>query len=240
MEHRLNRQFASLQAFIDNGLSWLDERKLSLSIELDMESWVRHMRSAPGTDVVNPTFDPAYSLVDPGNSFWLAVRGPNGIAASIAARLFETDDYLDLKRSLKLWFDRTPRLALRIDLSSELSLPHIAGRVGHNGGLWVHPDWRKQGLSTVMPRLNRAFLIRQFDIDWDAGVTRGPLTAKGFPDGAYGYPHVAVFFEGLFPITGAYERMSICYADRREALESLWEPLPGSSATAVINRSTRR
>jgi hypothetical protein len=204
---------------VDAALEWLDERKLTLAIEPDVAGWASHMRQAPKTKGVNPTFDPTFSAVDRRNSFWVNVMDEGRTVACGAGRLFETEDYLELKRSLRLWFDRAPvPFRERLPLIVPETAPFIAGRVGHEGGLWVHPAHRKRGLSMLIPRLVRAISLGRFAVEWQCGVNFEDLTKSGLPTSAYGFPHCVPCIDGLFPPTGRHERMHMVYMSRAELL----------------------
>jgi hypothetical protein len=204
---------------IDAALDWLDRRGLNLAIEADVAGWAAHMRTAPATKGVNPTFDPHCSRVDARNSFWVNVRDGDGTVACGAGRLFETGDYLELKRSLRLWFDREPLpYQGRLELIVPEGTPFIAGRVGHEGGLWVHPAHRKRGLSMLVPRLVRAICLGRFAVEWQCGVNFDDLTRSGLPTGAYGFPHCVPCLDTFFPPTGRNERMHMVYMSRAELL----------------------
>jgi GNAT superfamily N-acetyltransferase len=204
---------------IDAALDWLGPRGLELAIEPDIAGWAAHMRAAPATKGVNPTFDPRCSRVDRRNSFWVNVLARGETVACGAGRLFETDDYLELKRSLRLWFDREPVPHRgRLELIVPDATPFIAGRVGHEGGLWVHPAHRKRGLSMLVPRLVRAICLGRFAVEWQCGVNFDDLTRSGLPTGAYGFPHCVPCLDGFFPPTGRHERMHMVYMSRAELL----------------------
>jgi hypothetical protein len=204
---------------IDAALEWLDERELTMAIEPDVAGWASHMRVAPATKGVNPTFDPTFSEVDRRNSFWVNIMHKGETIACGAGRLFETDDYLELKRSLRLWFDREPvPFRERLSLIVPEREPYIAGRVGHEGGLWVHPNHRKRGLSMLIPRMVRAISLGRFAVDWQCGVNFDDLTKSGLPMSAYGFPHCVPCIDGYFPPTGRQERMHMVYMSRLELL----------------------
>ena len=204
---------------VDSCIEWLEARGLELSVEPDVTGWAAHMRRAAATKGVNPTFDPAFSQVDRRNSFWVNVRRDGETVACGAGRLFETDDYLELKRSLRLWFDRTPvPFRERLQLVVPSDVPFIAGRVGHEGGLWVHPAHRKRGLSMLIPRLVRSICLGQFAVEWQCGINFHDLTMSGLPVGAYGFPHCVPCVDAFFPPTGRPERMHMVYINRAELL----------------------
>jgi GNAT superfamily N-acetyltransferase len=204
---------------VDAAMEWLDSRSLQLAIEPDVAGWAAHMHRAPATKGVNPTFDPAFCAVDRRNSFWVNITHEGRTIACGAGRLFETDDYLELKRSLRLWFDRAPvPFRERLTLIVPEDVPFIAGRVGHEGGLWVHPAHRKCGLSFLIPRLVRAICLGRFAVEWQCGVNFDDLTRSGLPTSTYGFPHCVPCIDGFFPPTGRHERMHMVYMSRAELL----------------------
>jgi hypothetical protein len=168
-----------VQDFIEYGLEWLQERRYTLAVDVDMAAWARTMTDAVSAASVNPTFNPQYNRLSPHNTFWLDVRAGSHTVATMAARLFITEDYLALKRSMRLWRDEPPSGSGELTLSVPAGMPAIAGHVGHEGGLWVHPEHRKRGLSVILPHLIRALCVRQWDVDWQTGVTRRAIGECG-------------------------------------------------------------
>jgi hypothetical protein len=223
-----------VQDFVDFSLAWLEDRRYSLRVRVDMGAWAAAMREAPGMLVVNPTFDPQHSPLSPRNSFWLDVRTGSHTVAMSAARLFVTDDYLELQRSTRLWYDppypEHGRFALRLPPDT----PLICGNVAHEGGLWVHPSDRKLGPSAILPRFTRAMCLREWDADWCTGVADRGIGECGIARWSYGYPHVEPCFEGYFPPTRKYDRLYLCYMNRDELVAGLDpQTLPGSSRIAT-------
>jgi hypothetical protein len=210
-----------VQDFIEFSLEWLQQRRYTLSIDVDMAAWARVMTAAVSAAAVNPTFNPQANALTPRNSFWMDVRMGSHTVATMAARLFVTDDYLALKRSMRLWQDAPPKEHGELALTLPPDMPHIAGRVAHEGGLWVHPEQRKRGLSVMLPHLIRALCIRQWNVDWQTGVTRRAIGECGIAKWAYGMPRVEPVFEGWFPVTGANDRLFIAYMARDEIIAGL-------------------
>lgn len=210
-----------VQGLIDFCIEWLDDRKYTLTVDVDMRRWAEQMSKAPSIAVVNPTFDGRVNRLSPGNSFWLDVRAGSSTVAIIASRLFVTDDYLELKRSLRLWHDTPPAGDGPLQLTLPADFPTIRGNVGHEGGLWVHPDHRKRGLSVILPHLTRALAFRQWDVDWQTGLTMRGVGESGIASWAYGFPHVVQCVEGWSPLTRAIDRLFITYMDRDELVSGL-------------------
>jgi hypothetical protein len=210
-----------VQSLVDFSLDWLENRNYTLVADVDMARWASAMTKAPGMSVVSPTFDPRWSRLSPDNCFWLDIRAGSHTIAMMASRVFITDDYLDIKRSLRLWYDppRPGDAPLRLTVATDM--PTIRGNVGHEGGLWVHPDHRKLGLSVILPHLTRALAYRQWNLDWQTGATMRGIGASGLATRAYGMPHVVPCYEGHFPVTGQPDRLYIVYMSRDELVAGL-------------------
>jgi hypothetical protein len=209
-----------LQDFVDFSLAWLERYRYTLVIDVDMARWAAVMAQAMSEAAINPTFDPRFNALSPRNSFWLDIRSGSQTIASSAARFLITDDFLELIRSMRLW-QQSPPADSNLTVVPPAAMPAIAGRIGHEGGLWVHPAHRKRGLSVILPHLNRALCFRQWDIDWQTGIARRAIGESGIATWAYGFPHVEPCFEGHFPLTRSQERLYITYMDRVELLAGL-------------------
>jgi hypothetical protein len=210
-----------VQSFIDFSLAWLDDRKYTLTIDADLGRWAGVMQTASTNTFVNPAFDPRHSRLTPHNSFWLEVRAGSYTVATCAARLLITHDFLDLMRTMKLWLE-TPRVSDgELHIAPPLGMPILRGKVGHEGGLWVHPEHRKRGLSAILPHLTRALAYRQWDIDWQTGIARRGIGECGILKSAYGVPHVELCFDGYFPLTQSDDRFFVAYMNRDELVAGL-------------------
>ncbi|MCC5579492.1 hypothetical protein IMZ11_28060 [Microtetraspora sp. AC03309] len=198
-------------------------RGLRLFLSDDLARWASHMRSAAGTDGVNPTFDPGCGKVAPGESLCLWVRDETGgTVACIAGRVFETTDFTMLVRSLKLWFDPVPAGmpdGLRLVLPA--TFPTLAGRVGHVGGLWIHPEFRGKGLSTILARLARGAVLDRFAADWDTWVSFRKIADKAVLTSAYGTADAALCVDGFFPPTNRHEQVFLSFATRAQVLHAV-------------------
>ncbi|HZB92973.1 MAG TPA: hypothetical protein VE397_16110, partial [Stellaceae bacterium] len=170
---------------------------------------------------VNPVFDPRHSRLFPETNFWLDVKAGSQTIATTAERLFVTDDVLDLLRSMRPWLAEPPAEYGQLAVSLPPGSPEIGGIVGHEGGVWVHPQHRKRGLSVILPHLSTALARREWDIDWQTGIVRGTLGDCGMATWAYGFAHVEPCFEGYFPLTRSDDRSYFCYMNREELTAGL-------------------
>ncbi len=201
-------------------LARLERDGFYVTVSSDMNAWVSMMEAAPAIRVVNPTFDPEYSQLDASNSFWVRVTDmADNPVACIANRLFVADDYLDLIRSWRLWYDRGLKEVRPLNIVLPDSVPFISGRVGHHGGLWVHPGHRKRGLSFVLPRLTRALSLTNFQPAWHCGMVFGDLGESGLPLWGYGYANMDLCIDGYFPVTDRDERVYMTRISRDEMLQ---------------------
>lgn len=210
---------------------------LRLFVNHDMAQWVGHIRTADRADGVNPTFNPENTdQLTPATSFWLAVRdGSDRVVACIAGRVFTTDDFSHLIRSLKLWYDPVPahlRQELRLVLPPQV--PILAGRVAHIGGLWVHPVHRKTGLSALLQGLAHGLLVDLYEADWVTAIEFAKITDKAALVAAYGPRQMVPCIEEYFPPTGRFERIFLTYRQRQRTSEVL------SVATALLRDQSGR
>jgi len=216
----LSDDFDVVQLFVEFSLEWLDNRGYALTVDADLSNWTAVM--AASTDAfVNPTFDPRHASLSAANSFWLDVRSGSHTIATCAARLFVTDDFLALMRTQRLWQDEPPPELGTLAITARRGMPIIASHIGHEGGLWVHPRHRKRGLSVILPHLTRALCVREWDVDWQTGVTQRGIGERGIARSAYGMRHVEPCFEGYFPPTRSLERLYFAYMDREELIAGL-------------------
>lgn len=217
----LRRQHTDVvQQFVEWSLGWLAANSYTLSVDVDMRRWVAVMRSVAKAGFINPAFDPEHSRLSPANSFWLEVRSASSTIATSAARLLVTDDYMELKRSLRLWYEEPPKEHGTVEVT-RADLPLIAGYVGHEGGLWVHPEFRKQGLSVILPHLNRALCLRAWDVDWQTGIVHRGIAEHGLARTAYGFPRLVQCTRGFFPVTGKIDPLYLVYLSRAELIAGI-------------------
>lgn len=210
-----------VQDFIDFSLAWLGEHGYTLTVDTDLSNWTAAIAATSADAYINSAFDPRYSRLSAANSFWLDIRAGSHTIATSAARLLVTDDFLDLMRTQRLWRDQPPPELGTLAITAPRGMPLIAGHIGHEGGLWVHPQHRKRGLSVILPHLNRALCLREWDINWQTGVTRQEIGESGMAKWAYGFRHAEPCFDGHFPLTRCRERLYVVYLDRLELIAGL-------------------
>lgn len=167
----------------------------------DMPRWADIVANAPRSSGVNPTFNPAVS--GPFRAaHWIELRSGGELAAVAAMRLFECPDgYYELVRQGLLW-SRPPGRKTPIIIDRH----GIGGAIAHSGGLYVRPEYRGDGLSWIVTRLNQAWAMR----DWALNAIYG-LMFSGIHDAGltanYGAQSCPVMLEGEFWVTGTEVRI---------------------------------
>lgn len=189
-----------------------------------MAGWLELISRAPGRAVINPTFNPEVNELSPDDSFWIRLEETKTgrPVACIANRVFECEDFWDLIRGHSLWWPQ--RCPTAIDVVLPAAPPRIGGRIGHHGGLWIDPDWRKHGLSGYMTRLARCASLRRFLVDWHCGLVMSAIAEKGLPTdpvAGYGYPRMLVAIDGRQPFIDGPARLYVPWISRPEILEGL-------------------
>lgn len=144
---------------------------------------------------LTPIFHPAYSNLRIDGAFWIEGVDDGGeTVLTNAGRLYDWHGTTlgDELRSLRVFFeDPAPHLAAgdfaRVDAPSA---DRISGRVVFTGAMWVRPDYRRRGLTKIVPRITRLYAFTRWGnpLFWafiepdlhEIGVTRayGPWQAE--------------------------------------------------------------
>lgn len=242
-----DNEYVMIQSSIDLISSELSRTGMHVTIEDDFAGWAAFMETAPGIASVSSTFDPRHSNVAPTNAFWIAIRdADDAVIGCDCLRLFETDDFIELIRSYRLFFDRKPVLwhhPLRLLVPRDM--PQLAGRVVYVGGLWVSPDHRGSKLSTIMPRLARAFCLRHFAMDWLVGFVRDSPGRAAMGRERFGSMQSVPCINGYFPPQNRDAAYRLNYTSRWQALEQIRalaeaaEPQPVAPPSEVAPKRRR-
>jgi hypothetical protein len=219
-----NVRYGPAGEFVDAGRRWLGHHGLRLTLRPHTDGWVRHMRGAPLTDGLNPTFDPAHNPITEDDAFWLSVRDERGeVAGCVAARLLVTPDFMDMIESLRLWYDPVPDAFRTADRTHLMHHQRMSGRVGHFGGLWIHPAHRVGALSRLLvhflARAVRLAALDRFGDGWETSVSFRRLASRPAFKAALGFEHVVPCWDGYFPPTGRVESVHLNYSAPRHILQ---------------------
>jgi hypothetical protein len=200
--------------FLDEHTAEASVDALEFTVENDF-AWFAAIRRRSSDPWIYPTFDPERSDLTAG-ALWIRASRPGGeVVGTYALRVFETENFYDLMRSGALWFRPGAAARVRCDVAEPAP---IRGVVGHCGGAWIDPAWRRRGVVQAMCRLARDLLVHHFAADHETGLVFEHNYRNGLAHRAYGYPHVVRVIEGYFPPTGTEENVFLCHMSRREML----------------------
>jgi hypothetical protein len=157
----------------------------------------------------------------------------------MAQRVFDTESFLDEIRSLRLWRSGgrsgAPGVFGRIDCPSAASL---SGRVGHSGGLWIDPDFRKKNVSGYLDHLSRGLLLKNYWFDHITAVIFEKLANKGIATRQYGWPCITGRFEFDLLLGGELFPIVFCDMSRAEVLRRVqrWLLLPDADSSEELEK----
>lgn len=218
--------------FAEDLLGQIKDLGLGVRIEFDIKEWIAFIR---GTEwpVVNASVDPAYHAFRPGEVFWIHLHAGGRTVATQVLRVIETEDYVDLIRSHRVWFGDRPSQFSEARMLSE-TLPRISGTVVQLSGLYIDRKWRRvwtaNGVRLVaaFTRLTHDFTLCNLSPDWSATLIEERVASPRIVHELYGYPHAEPTFEAVIPYLGHKERLTMAWMSHAE-LAALSGRLPPSA-----------
>jgi hypothetical protein len=125
-------------------------------------------RNRDSWPALSPIFNPANADLGCANAFF--IEGIDELGETVmtnAGRLYDHGDRSiaqDLRALRVFYDDPAPHAAAgaRIDVTAP-SAEYICGRVTFAGAMWVRPDFRRLGLTKIVPRLTRAVALAQWN-----------------------------------------------------------------------------
>jgi hypothetical protein len=200
-------------------------RGLSLSLHSDFAELERvNAANQQSWSAITPLFDHRCGGIGPENGFWIAGRNAAGeIVATQAARLYAwLDRTLESElTSLRLFYAAPMRQKQPTErcLVTAPCAREISGRVVFSGSTWVRPDYRGQGLASILPRLSRAYAFTRWYSDITMSMVRRKLVEGGVVR-AYGYKRVEYSVHWLGSAKGDLE-LAVVWMDRAELLADM-------------------
>jgi hypothetical protein len=146
------------------------ERGVTFSLSDDFDELLAVNRSnLAGWDPLMPQFHPDYFDARRSSAFW--IRGVDRSGRIIAARGYRRYDLPQGKTlhdslvDLSLFYDDPAKARQEERLESSALMPHrVSGSFAFSGALWIHPDARRLGLSSLMWPIGRAIALDLWDI----------------------------------------------------------------------------
>lgn len=142
---------------------------------------------------LSPIFDPRQNPVTSDNAFFIDGIDESGdTVVTSAGRIYDHGDrsIAEELRTLRIFYgDPAPylRKGESIDVTAR-SAEHICGRVMFSGSVWVRPDYRRHGLTKIIPRLTRSYALTRWNPPVFWGVVEHELDEIGVTR-AYGSWH---------------------------------------------------
>jgi hypothetical protein len=141
-----------------------------------------------------PVFDAEIGGFSEENGFCLLGRNQNGeVVAAQAARLYVLTHctFKEEAESLRLFYkdpgkSKAPNEACVVTAKSA---EKFTGRIVYSGAVWYRPDYRRQGLTSILPRLTKAYAFTKWYTDITLSFMIDDVVHNGTAARA-GYPHV--------------------------------------------------
>ncbi len=225
------------------GDTMLRERGINLQfapIEVLTEVNQQNLDSWPPLFAV---FSPELGGINNTNSFALIGRNASGkIIAAQAARFYDIGErtFREETESLSLYYPDPDRQRLPGE-SCTITAPAaeaIAGQFIYSGAVWYHPEYRKQGLTSILPRLTKALSLTKWGSDVTLSFMVDKVVAGGTAQRA-GYRHVeweVLLRNSLF----GDARLALIWSNAEELVDyfsGLLTP-PEAKVDAVVDQRT--
>jgi hypothetical protein len=138
-------------------LSWDFDRLIALN-QQHHDSWPQ----------LAPIFNPKHNSLRRDNAFLIEGVDEDGATVMTSAgRLYDHGDrsVADDLRSLRVFYDQPAQHVAtgeRVEVTAPMA-EHLCGRIMFSGAVWVRPDYRRHGLTKIIPRLTRCYALAQWN-----------------------------------------------------------------------------
>lgn len=178
-------------------LRWDDDlRKRGISLSFVPAEVLLHVnrQNSDSWRPLFPVFNAEVSGFNDDNGFCLLGRNEDGqVVAAQAARLYNitSGTFREETESLRLLYSDPERLKQPGETCSvsAKSADRFTGRVVFSGAVWYHPEYRRQGLTSILPRLTKAYALTKWYTDAIVSFMAEDVVKGGTAERA-GYAHV--------------------------------------------------
>jgi hypothetical protein len=160
-------------------------------------------------------FNPERTELTPENAFWISGENEDGeIVLTWGARIFDWAGTNLLEQARAFWFGR--------DLGQPCVITAAAARLISGvcvcgGASWIRPDYRRQHLSRIVPRIGKAYACARWPLDWSFCCIGRPNVDKGLAEN-YGQRNLS--YSLFFPDT-PYGEQVLAYTPIEEVYDDL-------------------
>jgi hypothetical protein len=167
------------------------ERGIRLKVRTDIDELValnRRETALGNWYPLFPIFDPACNNVDETNAYWISGENEQGeTVVAQAGRLFQWPASTLADEMENVLYPGTPdHPPFHVRCPSAHG---VTGTVCFSGSTWFHPEYRRLGLSRILPRVSRVFAYSNFQTDWTISMVKRDLVEKNIA-AAYGYTDI--------------------------------------------------
>jgi hypothetical protein len=178
-------------------------------------------------------FNPERVDLNPENAFWISGENPSGeIVVTWGARIYDWRGTNLAEQACAMFYgeDRGQLCEITAEAAARISGIVVCGVAS-----WVHPDYRRQHLSRLIPRVGKAYACGRWPIDWSFCYVTRKHVEQGLA-ASYGQKNVSssVSYPGTpwLDIAVAYSTANEVYDDMRSFLAS--DLSEGSSPQSII------
>ena len=181
-------------------------------------------------------FNPECVELNEENSFWISGEDESGeIVVTWGARVYDWTGTNLAEQACAMWYgvDRGQSCIITADAAER-----ITGMVVCGGASWVRPDFRRQHLSRLIPRIGKTYACGRWPIDWSFCYVTRKMVEQGLA-ASYGQRNVSysVTYSGshLGELVLAYTTAEEVYADLAEFMASeLSEPIESAGNSRSV------
>lgn len=217
---------------------------LHLRVRTDFEAllWLNRKEAARGNwypliDMINPES----VALTPENAFWVSGENENGeIVVTWGARIFDWRDTSLAEQACAMFYgeDRGQPCTVTAEAAARISGVTVCGVAS-----WVRPDYRRQHLSRLIPRIGKAYACARWPIDWSFCYVTRKHVEQGLA-ASYGQRNVSysISYPGTpwLDIVLAYSTAAEVYDDMANFLAAeLSDTSSSQSAAAGATSPTR-
>ncbi|MFM9938705.1 MAG: hypothetical protein ACKVP7_04320 [Hyphomicrobiaceae bacterium] len=190
-----------------------------------------------------PTLSADYNELNHANFFCVLGRNSSGdVVAAHAARVLQwpETDFIDELLSLRLFYQdplKQQQPGERCHVEAAEDARALRGLVVYSGAAWVHPDYRRRDLSSVLPRIAKAYALSRWRPDFIASLMTETVHRQGFAP-RFGYDHVAWAVHWENSLLARKLRLAIVWMDMAHLVADLEAYLDRAAAQidAVIDK----
>lgn len=206
------------------GDTLLRERGINLTFAPLHELLEVNRRNSDSWRGLLPIFSVDAGGINDENGFCLLARTTDGqVVAAQAARLYDLTgtSFKDETESLRLFYpepDAQRQPAERIVVTAP-SAEHFTGPTVFSGAVWYHPSMRRQGLTSILPRLTKALSQTKWNTDVTLSFMAEDVVKLGTAPRA-GYQHVEWSIDLIdTPVAPDTVHSALIWSDRDELID---------------------